>query len=191
MQVEVSGTDTWGTEPYKKLFETILGDLGKTSLIDVAVMVLKPEVPLFIFSVRLKSAPINKTIQDVASIREEGKDVHLSISDERYAPEILSQLWGKYGRANVVQQTRFDLDIENADCKVVGDLIVASGEDVIRDIIGALWRIMPEGIRARHSYNDGNVITVMATEEIIQPEMLEEALQVHKNTIVMEVTEDV
>jgi putative methanogenesis marker protein 17 len=191
MKVVVEGTEEWGSTTYGALFETIMADVGKSVLIDTAVLVLKPDVPLFVFSVKLKSEPVSKTVADVASIREENGEVHISITEERYAPEILAQVWKKYGRSNVDQQTRFDMDVHHADSKIIGDMVISSGEDVKRDVIGAVWRAMPEGIKARHSFTDGTVITIMATEEIIRAEMLDEALKVHKRTMEMEASEDV
>ncbi|MDY0293546.1 MAG: methanogenesis marker 17 protein [Candidatus Methanomethylophilaceae archaeon] len=180
MRMEVSGTDEWGSEAYRKLFEDIMSDIGKSSLIDTAVLVLRAEIPFFVFSVKLRAEPSSRTVSDVASLRQEGSTVHLSITDEKYAPEILAQLWKRYGRGSVVQQTRFDLDAENAEREEVGSLVVSSGDEFMQEIIGAVWRIMPEGIKARHSFSNGDTMTIMATEEIIQPYMMEEALKIHR-----------
>ncbi|MCQ2052468.1 MAG: methanogenesis marker 17 protein [archaeon] len=181
MEVEVVGSDSYGCSAYKTLFETIISDVGKATLIDKTKIILKPEIPLFIFSIRLINKPVNKVISDVASLRQEGNETHLSISDERYAPDILSQLWKNYGRDNVEQQTRFDLVVINGKEDIIAELQVSSGEEVKKDIIGALWRIMPEGIKVRHSIFDGKVITVIATEEIICPEMVKEGSTLHKS----------
>ena len=40
---------------------------------------------------------------------------------------------------------------------------------------------MPEGIKARHNISDGSVITIVATEEMILPEMVEEGMTLHKS----------
>ena len=181
MDVEVNGTDPYACPAYRLLFETIMNDVGKAILIERAKLVLKPEIPLFIFSVKLVNEPVSKTIADVASTRQEGNETHLSISDEKYAPEILSQLWKNYGRDNVDQQTRFDLVVINGNEDKIKDLLVSSGEEAKKEIIGALWRAMPEGIKARHNISDGSVITIVATEEKILPEMVEEGLALHKS----------
>ena len=39
---------------------------------------------------------------------------------------------------------------------------------------------MPEGIKNRKTLISGNGITVVATEEILLPEMIEKGMQVHK-----------
>ena len=181
MDVEVIGTDPYGDAAYKALFSDIVGDIGKSFMIEGAKLILKPEVPLFIFSVMLRNVPGGRTISNVASLRQEREDLHMSISEERYAPDVLAQLWKMYGRAMVEQQTRFDLVVAGGDEDRIKDLLVSSGEEAKKEIIGAIWRAMPEGIKARHNISDGSVITIVATEEMIMPEMIEEGKALHKS----------
>lgn len=180
MDIQVVGDDPFGDEAYKKLFEDTMSDLNKAVLIDKAKLILKPKVPLFIFSIVLKADPGNKTVVDVANVREESNMTYITITQERYAPDILKALWTKYGRNRVVQQTRFDIEVTNAKMSELQEMIVASGEQDLREIMGAIWRSMPEGIKNRRSLIDGGVITVIATEELMQPEMMDEGRQIHK-----------
>ena len=57
MEIEVVGADQYGTEAYSRLFDEIMSDLNKAVLIDRVRLTLKPDVPLFIFSIALKAAP--------------------------------------------------------------------------------------------------------------------------------------
>ena len=180
MNVDVYGSDEYACNAYKLLFDTIMNDVGKAILVDKATLVLKPEIPLFIFSVRLVNELVSKTVSDAASVRQDGKETHLCIDDEKFAPEILSQLWKKYGRDNVEQQTRFDLVVNGGDETDINNMLISSGEESKKEIIGALWRAMPEGIKSRHNISDANVITIVATEEIIQPDMIEEGKKIHR-----------
>jgi putative methanogenesis marker protein 17 len=181
MEIEIISEDKVGGAAYETLFGDIMADIGKLAQIEKAVLFMKPEVPLFIFSVRLRAEPSSKTIGDVANVRTEGNTVHLTITDEKYAPNLLEQLWRRYGRNAVDQQTRFDMDVDNADEQEVKGLQVASGEESISETVGAIWRTMPEGIKNRHTYIDGTTITVVATEEILQPFMLEEGEKIHRS----------
>lgn len=181
MNVDVSGSDANACESYRVLFESIMNDVGKAVLIDKAKIVLYPEIPLFIFSVRLINEPTNKVVSDAASIRQDGMDTHLSISDEKYAPEILSQLWRLYGRDHVEQQTRFDLIVYGGKEEEITNLQISSGEEAKKEIIGVLWRAMPEGIKNRYNISDGSVITIVATEQIMQPDDKEHGMKVHKS----------
>lgn len=183
MDVEVVGPDPYGNDAYRQLFDVIMSDIGKALMMDKVTLILKPEVPLFIFSVRLKNSPDSLRMKDAASIRSENDDIYITISDERYAPAILSQLWDTYGRSNVEQSTRFDIMVRNGDEERIENMEISSGEEVLKEVIGAIWRSMPEGIRARHNFNDGNVVTILATEEIIQPEMMAEAMEIHKGMV--------
>ncbi len=180
METAVTGDDAYGRDAYAALFEEIMSDLNKAVLIDKADITLRPEVPLFIFSIALKAEPSVKTIADVANVREESGSVHLTVSQERYAPAMLSLLWGRYGRRAVSQQTRFDLDVVGGSASEISAMVVSSGEEDKREILGALWRSMPEGIKNRRVLMDGNVITVVATEEIMLPGMMEEGEAVHR-----------
>ena len=179
MDVIVKGDDPFGDDAYKKLFEDTMSDLNKAVLIEKAQLVLKPKVPLFVFSIVLKADPGNKTVVDVSNVREEGGMVYVTITQERYAPDVLRALWTKYGRNKVVQQTRFDIEITGAKMAELQEMVIASGEDDLREIMGAIWRSMPEGIKNRRTLIDGGVITVIATEELMQPEMMEEGRAVH------------
>lgn len=188
MEVEIISPESYAEESYKALFTLIMADVGKAALIEYARIVLEPKTPLFIFSIRMKANPADKTIGDVANVRVDGGNVHITVSDERYAPDILSKLWQRYGRDSVDQQTRFDMDVAGADDEELSALVVSSSEESTSEIIGALWRTMPEGIKNRHTYISGPVITVVATEELLKPEMLARGKEMHRE---MEVDSDV
>lgn len=181
MEIEVIGDDPFGDAAYGKLFEETMSDLNKAVLIDKAKLILKPNVPLFIFSIVLKADPGNKTVVDVANVREESNMTYITITQERYAPDILKALWTAYGRNRVVQQTRFDIEVSNAKMSELQEMVIASGEQDLREIMGAIWRSMPEGIKNRRTLIDGGVITVIATEELMQPEMMEEGYAAHRS----------
>lgn len=179
MDIQIVGDDQYGRDAYTKLFDEIMSDLNKAVLIDRVRLTLRPDVPLFLFSIVLKAAPGPKTVGDVSTVRTDVGGVHVTITEERYAPDILEMLFSRYGRQNVVQQTRFDLDVKGASEPDVASLVVSSGEEDRREIMGALWRTMPEGIKNRKTLMTGNVITVVATEELLTAEMIDEGRKEH------------
>lgn len=183
MDIEVISGDKFGSEAYQSLFGEIMADVGKAFHMEKALLVLKPEVPLFIFSVRLRAEHADRTIADVANVRSEGGAVYITITDERYAPEIMKALWTMYGRDSVEQQTRFDMEVKNASAGDVGPLVVASGEEFLKEIIGAVWRSLPEGIKNRRTFIDGRVITIVAAEEKLEQRMLDEGLAHHNKMV--------
>lgn len=176
----VKGTDEYGDDRYRALFEEIMYDVGKLATIDRSFLDLKPEVPLFVISVRLRAKPAAKKIGDVAMTRAEKGNVYVGIKDEMFAPGILRKLWETYGRDNVQQTDRLDITVHGPDTSgEVDDIEVESTEQPVKEVIGALWRVMPEGIRVRRTFEDGNTVTVCATEEVMRPEYLAEARKVH------------
>ena len=180
----VSGPDQYGNDKYKLLYEEIMYDIGKLAMLDRSYLLLKPEVPLFVISIRLKARPAAKMIGDVAMTRAERGNVYVSISDEMYAPGTLKSLWKAYGRDNVQQTDRLDITVRGPDTSAEVDAIeVESQEQPVQEVIGALWRVMPEGIRNRRVLTDGNTITVMATEEIVRPEHMREAQEIHDKMV--------
>jgi putative methanogenesis marker protein 17 len=179
MDIEITGPDEYGNEAYRKLFKDIMSEAGKAISLEKARIFLDPAAPLFVFSLVMRSTPERKTIADAVSMRTEGKEVHITISDENYAPEVLSALWKMYGRDRVNQQTRFDIIIDNADEDRIAGTEIASGEDAKQEIVGALWRVLPEGIKARHNISEGRVITIVATEEIVTHEIIDAGMRMH------------
>jgi putative methanogenesis marker protein 17 len=179
MEVEVTGPEEYGNAAYKKLFEELMSDMNKAVSLEKVRFVLDPSTPLFVLSVVMRNKPESKRIADVTSIRVEGKEVHMTISDENYAPEVLSALWKVYGRDHVDQQTRFDIKIDNGDDDLIGGLEIASGEDAKQEIVGAMWRVLPEGIKARYNISEGRMITIAATEEIVTDELKARAQKIH------------
>ncbi len=183
-ETKVTGTDPYGDDMYRLLYEEIMFDVGKLAAVQRSELVLKPEVPLFIFSVRMKAQPAAKTVGDIASTRAERNTVYVSIADEMYAPGTLTALWKHYGRDRVKQEDRLNIEVAGVDVSAEVDAIpVESTEQPIQEVIGALWRIMPEGIRNRKVITGGNVITVMATEECTRPEMFAEAQALHQKMV--------
>lgn len=177
----VTGTDDFGNEHYKTLYEELMSDVGKLASVERSYLVLRPKTPLFIVSLKMRARPAAKTIGTVASTRLERGTVYVSISDELYAPGILTALWDKYGRDRVQQLDRLDISVEGAgDSFEVDDLVVESNEQPVQEVLGALYRVLPEGIRVRRTFFDNDAITVVATEERMQPEFLEEAKKVHE-----------
>ncbi len=179
-----SGTDPYGCDAYRRLYEEIMYDIGKIAAIDSSCLVLKPEVPLFIVSVRMKARPDARTIGVIANTRAEGNVVYVSIADEMYAPGTLQALWEKYGRDSVQQLDRLEIVVTGPDSTdEIDNLPVESSEQPIREVLGALWRILPEGIRVRRTFEGDGVVSVVATEEIMIPEYLEELKKVHETML--------
>ena len=176
----VAGTDEYGNECYRTLYEELMGDVGKLASVEKSYLLLKPQVPLFIVSLKMKARPAAKTVGAVASTRSERDLVYVSISDEMYAPGILTALWKRYGRDNVQQLDRLDISVKGAKNSFeVDDITVESNEQPVQEVLAAVYRVLPEGIRVRRTFSGNDVITVVATEEVMLPAYIQEAEVIH------------
>lgn len=181
MNIRMEGPDEFGNAAYADLFQKILTDLGKNRAVEEVRIVQRPADPVFIYSIRLRAKPEKRLLSDVASLRDEPEGARLTINDEVYAPAILSLLWERYRRERVDQLTRYEVSVKNIPVSELEGLVVFSGEKVKNEIIDAIWRSLPEGMKARYNLTDDNVITILATEDKMTEELKEEARNVHRS----------
>ncbi|MDD1769612.1 MAG: methanogenesis marker 17 protein [Methanomassiliicoccales archaeon] len=180
MNIRVEGTEEQGNQVYGQLFERILVDLGLTNRIEGARMVVKPEVPLFLISVRLRQARTAVKVSDIATLEQRAVDTYMVINDESYAPALLAMLWKRFGRERIEQMTRLELLVRRSKEDEVGGLELNPGHELKKDVLDAVWRLMPEGFKVRHNILSENVLTVVATEHVMLPEYIEMAEKLHK-----------
>ena len=180
MNIRVEGTEEQGNRVYGQLFERILVDLGLTNRVEGARMLFKPEVPLFLISVRLRQARTTVKIADIATLEQRALDTYMTINDESYAPALLAMLWKRFGRERIEQITRLELLVRRAKEEDVGGLELNPGHELKKDVLDAVWRLMPEGFKVRHNILSENVLTVVATEHVMLPEYIAMAEKLHK-----------
>jgi len=92
MNISIEGTEEYGNQLYSDLFKRILVDLGLANRIEEARIVMLPEKPLFLISVRTRKARTTVRLEDVASVEEKGGNTYLNITKESYAPVLLANL---------------------------------------------------------------------------------------------------
>lgn len=180
MNIIVEGTDPYGNEAYHELFRRILIDLGKNRVVEEVRIVQRPADPVFVYSLRLRTRPERRVLSDVATLRDEPEGARLTISDEVFAPAILSILWERYRRDRVDQLSRYEISVQGVSVEEIEDIEVSSGDKVKNEIIDAMWRTLPEGMKARYNLTEGNVLTILATEDKMTEELKEEARAMHR-----------
>ncbi len=180
MNIRVEGTEQQGDQVYGQLFERILISLGLTNRIEGARIVIKPEVPLFLISIRLRQARSAVKVSDIANLEQRNLDTYAVITDESYAPALLAMLWKKFGRDRIEQITRLELLVHRSKLEEVGSLELNPGHELKKDVLDAVWRLMPEGFKVRHNILSENVLTVVATEHNMLPEYVEMGEKLHK-----------
>jgi putative methanogenesis marker protein 17 len=113
------------------------------------------------------------------------KEVTISIEQEKYLPELLEQLWAKYGRTGVRQPERktLILTVENLDEEVefLRNLVVADPQKTLQSrLVEMAIRATPEGFRVRYHSMDKHVFVFAATEDILKKEWIQEAQDIAK-----------
>jgi len=180
MNIKVEGTEQYGNEVYAKLFERILIDLGLTNRVEAARMIIKPEAPLFLVSIRTRQARSTVKIKEITSTLEQrGSDSYMVIAEESYAPALLAMLWKRYGRERIEQITRLELLVKGIKVAELEGLELNPGHELKKDMLDAVWRLLPEGFKVRHNLFSDTVLTIAATEHVMEPEWIVLAEKVH------------
>jgi putative methanogenesis marker protein 17 len=180
MNIRVEGTEEFGNEVYAELFERILVDLGLTNRVEVARLVVKPEVPLFLVSIRTRRARTTVKVSDISTVEQRQRDTYMMIGDESYAPALLALLWKRFGRERIEQITRLEVLVHGIKREELEDLELDPGQELKKEVLDAVWRLLPEGFKVRHNILSESVMTVAATEHVMQPEYISLAEKVHR-----------
>ena len=180
MNIRVEGTEEFGNEVYAELFERILVDLGLTNRVEVARLVVKPEVPLFLVSIRTRRARTAVKVSDISTVEQRQRDTYMMIGDESYAPALLALLWKRFGRERIEQITRLEVLVHGIRQEELEDLELDPGQELKKEVLDAVWRLLPEGFKVRHNILSESVMTVAATEHVMQPEYISLAEKVHR-----------
>jgi putative methanogenesis marker protein 17 len=179
MKVVVEGPEEWGNESYEELFRRILLDLGLTRMVDSIRMIIDPEDSFFLISIKVRNVTGAKNITEVAKVDQRPEGTMLTITNENYAPALLALLWKDFGRQRVDQLTRYELMIKGAKEEEVVKMDLDPGEELKQKVLDAVWRLLPEGLKARHNIYTEGVLTIASTEHEMRAEWKELAEKVH------------
>ncbi len=180
MAITKNADEIFGQESYEKLFRQVLLELGVTRLVEKFEILIDPKEPVFIISMRTGRARSAIKIKDVALIDQRTSGTFLTISDETYAPALLSRLWEKYGRDRIEQMTRYETLCRSCTSDEVGSLELDPGEELRKKLLDAVWRLLPEGFKVRQDMLSERAMTIVATEHIMQDKWLLLAKEMHK-----------
>lgn len=179
MEIVVEGTDQQGAESYGQLFERILIEMGLISVLEKVFLLVRPADPLVVVSVRMRKAAGARPIYDVVQLDDKEGGVMLSIIDETYAPRVIALLWKNFGRDRVEQLTRYEIYIRGVTKADLWELKISPEEELRAQVLDAIWKLVPEGLKIRHSFSSDNVMTIANTEHGFQPDWLRKAEEVH------------
>lgn len=183
VEFELEGTEQYALESYQWLLERILIDMGITNMIERVKFVIRPDQTLFIISLKVKQAGGKRPVHDIAEMEQQEGGTFITIKDESYAPRLLASLWRIYGRERVQQLTRLEIFVEGVPVRELEDLKLDPEEGVRSQLLDAMWRLLPEGLKIRNEYFNDNVMTIVATEHGMTVDFIAEAQKVHTSMI--------
>ncbi len=165
---------------FDSIFRQIIQDLGVSRMVLGFRIEADPDEPYFLISLRLGKARGAIKVRDMAEVNESSRGTMMTITDESFAPALLTKLWSKYGRDRVDQMTRFELLVKGVAPEEVSELELDPGEEMRAKLLDAVWRLFPEGFKVRHNIMDDEVMTIIGTEHDMDPKWIEIAQKVHK-----------
>jgi putative methanogenesis marker protein 17 len=183
MNIQVEGSEEYGNDVYVELFERILIDLGLTNRVEGAKLLIYPEKHLFIVSVRMRQARTSVKVSEVADVTDREGNAYLVIRNESYAPPLLALLWKQFGRERIEQLSRLEILAHGVSPERIQELQISPGEELRKEVLDAIWRLLPEGFKVRHDLVDENVMTIISTEHIMEEEFIRMGEKAHEQLV--------
>ena len=167
---------------FDTIFRQTLKDLGISRAVKSFNIISKIDEPYFIISLRMGRARSAIHVSDMAQVDNSPQGVQITITDEEWAPALLTRLWQLYSKERVKQLTRFEISINDVKAEDIVDLQLDPGEELRTLLLDAIWRVFPEGFKVRYNFVDDEVMTVMGTEHDMDDAWLATARKVHELT---------
>lgn len=166
--------DRQGAEVYEMIIRQILQDVQISRSIEDMRVFIDPREPVFIIAVKYAKAASPITVEDFTEFKydENENATYIRVKDETYLPELLQKLWEREGREKIHQPSRFEIIINDPKTELQGMAIHDPKEDLKKKIYDAIFRIIPEGFRVIKDYSEGNIISMVCSDEIIKEEWI-------------------
>ena len=183
MNIQVEGSEEYGNDVYVELFERILIDLGLTNRVEGAKLLIYPEKHLFIVTVMMRQARTSVKVSEVADVSDRDGNAYLVIRNESYAPPLLALLWKQFGRERIEQLSRLEILAHGITAGKIESLQISPGEELRKEVLDAVWRLLPEGFKVRHNLFDKNVMTIISTEHTMEEEFVQMGKRAHQQMV--------
>ncbi|MCC7553780.1 MAG: methanogenesis marker 17 protein [Methanobacteriaceae archaeon] len=169
--------DEKGAEVYDMIIRQIFQDLILGPSVDDLRAFADPDQVVFILAIKMKKTAGNIFMHDAASLnydKAENKTI-ITVDNENFLPNILKKLWKNFSRDEIYQPDRFTI-ILDGDQMNINDLIIDNSQaNLRRRLYDAVFRILPEGFRIIKDLSKGDIIAVIATDELIMDSWIEKA----------------
>ena len=169
--------DERGAEVYDIIIKQIFQDLVLGASVDDLKAYVNPDDPVFVLAIKMRKTSTVVKFEDVANVAYDKIDdvTRILIDNENYLPNILKQLWKQFSRDEIYQPNRYQLEIKG-DYSDLKDIVIDDPHSNLqRRIYDAIFRILPEGFKNIKDLSTDDIVTVVATDELIKDAWIDKA----------------
>ena len=162
--------DERGAEVYEIIIKQIFQDLVLGASVDDLKAYVNPDDPVFILAIKMRKTSNVILFEDVANLTYDKNDdvTRILIDNENYLPNILKQLWKDFSRDEIYQPNRYQLEIKGDYTDLKSIVVDDPHSNLQRRIYDAIFRILPEGFKNIKDLSTTDIVTVVATDELIK-----------------------
>lgn len=169
--------DERGAEVYEIIIKQIFQDLVLGASVDDLKAYVNPDDPVFVLAIKMRQTSNAILFGDVANLNySKANDVTtILIDNENYLPNILKLLWRQFSRDEIYQPNRYQLEIKGDYTSLKSEVVDDPHSNLQRRIYDAIFRILPEGFKIIKDMSTGDIVAVVATDELIKDAWIEKA----------------
>ena len=169
--------DERGAEVYEIIIKQIFQDLVLGSSVDDLKAYVNPDDPVFVLAIKMRKTSNAILFEDVADLTySKTNDVTtILIDNENYLPNILKLLWRQFSRDEIYQPNRYQLEIKGDYTNLKSAVVDDPHSNLQRRVYDAIFRILPEGFKIIKDLSTDDIVTVVATDELIKDAWIEKA----------------
>ena len=169
--------DERGAEVYEIIIKQIFQDLVLGASVDDLKAYVNPDDPVFVLAIKMRKTSTVIKFSDVATFTydKEREVTSIRVENENYLPNILKKLWMKFSRDDIYQPNRFTIELAGNHLDLESLVIDDPHSNLQRRIYDAIFRILPEGFKNIKDLSTEDIVTVVATDELIKDAWIEKA----------------
>ena len=171
--------DERGAEVYEIIIKQIFQDLVLGASVDDLKAYVNPDDPVFVLAIKMRKTSNAIKFEEVANLsydKANDKTV-IFIDDENYLPNILKLLWRQFSRDEIYQPNRYQLEVNGDYTDLQSAVVDDPHSNLQRRVYDAIFRILPEGFKIIKDLSTDDIVTVVATDELIKDAWIEKAHQ--------------
>ena len=169
--------DERGAEVYDIIIKQVFQDLVVGASVDDLKAYVNPDDPVFVLAIKMRKTSNVILFEDVANLSyDKQSDVtQILIDNENYLPNILKELWKQFSRDEIYQPNRYQLEIKGDFMDLKSIVVDDPHSNLQRRIYDAIFRILPEGFKNIKDLSTNDIVTVVATDELIKDAWIDKA----------------